>query len=130
MKGAQDLFLRPIVIFFMLLLANVLVYLNRFSHFLQICSLIYLTISGKLAQHTNNLENLQNERGFYFKQHGRKFLKITKEGSKLSWQTHQRDNRGDVSIDEMIESFKEEEMHTFFNSFDQLNFFCHEYGSS
>lgn len=48
-KGVQYLLLRPNVILIMLLLANFLVYMNRFSCFPQICSFIYSTISGKLA---------------------------------------------------------------------------------
>ena len=79
MKGVQDLLLRPNFILFMLLLAGVLVYANRFLCFLEICSLVYSTISGKLSQLTNNLEKLQNKEGFYFKQHGRRFLEIAKE---------------------------------------------------
>ena len=105
-KGVRDLLLRANVILFMLLLASVLVYVNRFSHFLRIHSLVYSIISGKLNQLTNSLGKLQNEEGLYFKQHGRRFLKITKEWSELSRQTLQHDNRADVSIDEIIESFK------------------------
>ena len=61
-KDVQDLFLRPNVILFMLLLANVLVYFNRFLHFLQIHSLVYLTIYGKLAKLTNNLKLAKQRR--------------------------------------------------------------------
>ena len=41
MKGVWDLLLRPNVILFMLSLAKVLVYVDRFLCFLQICFLIY-----------------------------------------------------------------------------------------
>ena len=61
-KDVQDLFLRPNVILFMLLLVNVLVYFNRFLHFLQIHSLVYLTIYGKLAKLTNNLKLAKQKR--------------------------------------------------------------------
>ena len=109
-KGVRDLLLRSNVILIMLLLANVLVYVNRFSRFLQISLLVYSTISGKLPQLTNNMEKLQNEERFYFEQHGRRFLQNAKERLELSWQTRQQENGADISIDEIIESFKKKEI--------------------
>ena len=110
-KGVRDLLLRSNVILIMLLLANVLVYVNRFSRFLQISFLVYSTISGKLPpQLTNNMEKLQNEERFYFEQHGRRLLENAKERLELSWQTRQQENGADISIDEIIESFKKKEM--------------------
>ena len=47
------------------------------------------------------------------KQHGRSFLQISKERLALSRQTCQHDNGAALSIDEIIESFKEIEMYPF-----------------
>ena len=94
---------------------NTMAFTWLFTYFLQVQSLVYATISGKLAQLTNNLEQLQSREGFYFKQDGRTFLEITKERLELSRQTRQHDNRADVSIGEILESFKEKEMHPFLN---------------
>ena len=69
-KGVRDLVLRPNVILFLLLLADVLVHVNRFSPFLQSPSLVYTAILRKLSQLTSNLEKLRNEEGYYMKQHG------------------------------------------------------------
>ena len=82
-KGVRDLLLRSNVILFMLFLADVLVYVNRFLRFLQNIFLGYSTISGKPAQLINNLEKLQSEERFYFKQHGRRFLENVKERLEL-----------------------------------------------
>ena len=69
-KRVRDLVLRPNVILFLLLLADVLVHVNRFSPFLQSRSLVYTAILRKLSQLTSNLEKLRNEEGYYMKQHG------------------------------------------------------------
>ena len=115
-KGVRYLLLRPSVILFLLLLADVLVHVNRFSRFLQSRSLVYTTIPRKLSQLTSNLEKLRNEEGYYMKQHGRSFLQISKERSELSRQTRRHGNGADVSIDETIESFKEKKMYPFFTA--------------
>ena len=83
-KRVRDLVLRPNVILFLLLLADVLVHVNRFSPFLQSRSLVYTAILRKLSQLTSNLEKLRNEEGYYMKQHGRSFLQISKQRSALS----------------------------------------------
>ena len=83
---------------------------------------VHSEISGKLAQLTNNLEKLQNKEGFYFKQHGRKFFENVKEISELSRQARQHDNIAHFSINWIIESFKEKEMHPFLTAFISENY--------
>ena len=87
------------------------------------CQQVFMLSSNPFPCLTNNIwkigstyqhfEKLQNEKEIYFKQHGRRFLEIAKEKSKLSRQTHQSENRADASINEIIEFFKEKEMHPF-----------------
>ena len=52
-KGVQDLLLRPVILF-LLLLTKVLVHVNRFSRFLKSRSLVYTTIPRKLSQLISN----------------------------------------------------------------------------
>ena len=65
---------------------------------------------------------MQNKEGFYFKQHGRKFFENVKEISELSRQARQHDNIADFSINWIIESFKEKEMHPFLTAFISENY--------
>ena len=83
---------------------------------------VHSEMSGKLAQRINNLEKLQNKEGFYFKQHGRKFFENVKEMSELSRQARQQDNIAEFSINGIIESFKEKEMHPFLTAFISENY--------
>ena len=71
----------------LLLVADVLVPINRFSMFLQRKTLIYADISHKFQQLLERIENLQGNDGGFFKENAIQFLTISQNRMELAQRT-------------------------------------------
>lgn len=92
---------------FLLLLADVLAEVNRFSKYFQHRGLIFANINAKLQQLVTNLQRIQEHDGAFFKEYAQQFLRVSLERMELARRT-----RGHVLLDieddlaDKIASFK------------------------
>ena len=78
-KGIRDQLLEPNTILFLLLLADVLNHVNRFSRYLQTRNLIFGTVTRKFSQLKDALFELSIADGPSFQEHAIQFLSISRE---------------------------------------------------
>ena len=78
-KGIRDQLLEPNTILFLLLLADVLNHVNRFSRYLQTRNLIFGTVTRKVSQLKDALLELSITDGPSFQEHAVQFLSISRE---------------------------------------------------
>ena len=83
-KGLRDELLNPKTALFLLLLTDVLSFINRFSLFLQKKNLIFADIASKFNVLKNSISELMINDGSYFKEYSKSFLRISGERMELA----------------------------------------------
>ena len=106
MIGIRDELLKPDNVLKLLLLADVLVPINRFSMFLQKKNLTNVEISCKFNQLLPSIEKVVNDDGSLFKEHAMEFLKTSQDCLELVRRT-----RGSRLLD------KDEDLQQYINVF-------------
>ena len=88
-----------------LVAADVLVPINRFSMFLQKKILIYVDISRKFQQLLERIEKLQRNDGSFFKENAVPFLAISQNHMWLAWRIR---NTRLLSEEEELQEFSDD----------------------
>ena len=92
---------------FLLLLADVLAHVNRFSRFLQTRNLIYSNVNRKLQQLKDSLLVIEQDDGPLFLAHAEEFLAISRDRLGLARRLHANDLLEDNdNLKHRIQSFK------------------------
>ena len=91
MKGVRDELLEPNTILMLLLLAEVLVHVNRFSWYLQTSYLIFATLARKFGKLVESMQHLAENDGPSFSEHAVQFLTVTKERMALAHRLYGRE---------------------------------------
>ena len=89
-------------ILMLLLLAGILVHVNRFSWYLQTHNLIFATLAWKFSKLIESLQNLAENDGPSFSEHAIQFLSISKERMVLAHRLHCCDL---LKKDEVVQDF-------------------------
>ena len=89
----------------LLVAADVLVPINRFSMFLQKKILIYVDISRKFQQLLERIEKLQRNDGSFFKENAVPFLTISQNHMGLAWRIR---NTRLLSEEEELQEFNDD----------------------
>ena len=93
MKGVRDELLEPNTILILLLLADILVHVNRFSWYLQTRNLIFAMLARKFGKLVESMQHLAENDGPSFSEHAVQFLTVAKERMALA---HRLCGREDV----------------------------------
>ena len=83
-KGVRDELLELNTILMLLLLAEVLVHVNRFSWYLQTSNLIFATLARKFGKLVESMQHLAENDGPSFSEHAVQFLAVAKERMALA----------------------------------------------
>ena len=106
-RGIRDQLLDPDNVLFLLLLADVLAHVNRFSRFLQTRNLIYSNVNRKLQQLKDSLLVIEQDDGPLFLAHAEEFLAISRDRLGLARRLRANDLLEDnVDLKHRIQSFK------------------------
>ena len=108
-KEIRDALLAPNTLLMLLLLADLLVHINRFSVFLQKKNLIYADISSKLERLKESIKELVDEDGPLFNQFAREYLHISHERMELARRLRGNElTDNEVEINRVLNSFDQE----------------------
>ena len=123
LRGVRDQLLEPDNVLFLLLLADVLAEVNRFSKFLQQRGLIFANIKFKLGQLISSLRSIQLNDGSLFNEHAHEFLGVSQERMQLARRVRGNALLGELdNLDDKIAQFKERVKVPFMNNlFDEIN---------
>ena len=115
LMGICTQLLEPNNVLFLLLLADVLQPVNRFSMFLQTRNLVFNSVNAKLNQLMESLRDISENEGPYFKKNAESFLHTVY--NRLTFARRIRDSAlpGD-NIDKTIREFKAKIKKPFFNA--------------
>ena len=92
MKGVRDELLEPNTILILLLLADILVHVNRFSWYLQTRNLIFAMLVRKFSKLVESMQHLAENNGPSFSEHAVQFLTVSKERMALARRLHGRED--------------------------------------
>ena len=108
MKGIRDELLEPNTIFMLVLLADILVHVNRFSWYLQTCNLIFATLARKFSKLVESMQHLAENNGPSFSEHAVQFLTVAKERMALAHRLRGREDVIEEDEADLINCFRQQ----------------------
>ena len=107
-KGVRDELLEPNTILMLLLLADVLVHVNRFSRYLQTRNLIFATLARKFGKLVESMQHLAENDGPSFSEHAVQFLTVAKERMALARRLRGREDVLEEDEADRINRFRQQ----------------------
>ena len=108
MKGVRDELLEPNTILILLLLADILVHVNRFSWYLQTRNLIFATLVRKFSKLVESMQHLAENNGPSFSEHAVQFLTVSKERMALARRLRGREDILEEDEADRINRFRQQ----------------------